>query len=392
MTNIYTIDTEVNNKNKLIGNFTANPHYVNNQIVYTGVKSLSASGVCITKKYDTKLLLSFCDSADLLVGQNIKFDLLYLMRDEKFRDEVLPNLRIWDTMQVEYLLSGQQTRFASLDYLSDKYGGTLKDKRLEEMWEFGVDTEDIDEDIVIPYLKEDVSNTELVFKKQLVTANKLGMMPLIKSQMDAMLATVEMEYNGMYFNKAKAMHAADILRVQRNIHQDVCIDFMKWRLHTDTPNVDSVDEISLALFGGMEKVVVEKPMLDEHGNTIKYKSGARKGAVRTKKETVKEVIYPCVHQRNAQEREKKKGFYLVSNDVLKNIKKDRDTGTKARNFVEHLMRYRKVSKDLKTYYEGYSELVWPHDSCIHGTYNHCQTATGRLSHSNPNLGNVSHKE
>ena len=98
-----------------------------------------------------------------------------------------------------------------------------------------------------------------------------------------------------------------------------------------------------------------------------------------------------MHQRNAQEREKKKGFYLVSNDVLKNIKKDRDTGTKARNFVEHLMQYRKVSKDLKTYYEGYSELVWPHDSCIHGTYNHCQTATGRLSHSNPNLGNVSHK-
>jgi len=392
MNNIYIIDTETNNKNKLIGNFTANPHYRGNEIVHAGIKRLGALGVTVLDKYDTRGIEYFCADADLLVGQNIKFDLLYLMRDDKFRNEVLPNLRIWDTMQVEYLLSGQQKRFPTLDYLSEKYGGTLKDKRLEEMWAEGVDTEDIDEGIVIPYLEADVTNTELAFKKQLVLANEANMLQLIKSQMDAILATAEMEYNGMYFNKKEALHKAKILSSIRDVLHKSCFDFMKMRMHTDTPNVDSVDDVSLTLFGGQEKVVIDKPILDESGNPVKYKSGARKGTTRTKKETIMRRISSCVHGRLAIEREKKKGFYSVSNDVLKNIYKDSSTHRKPRDFVRALMEYRTVTKDLKTYYKGYSELVWPHDNCIHGTYNHCQTATGRLSHSNPNLGNVSHKE
>jgi len=391
MNNIYIIDTETNNKNKLIGNFTANPHYRGNKIVHAGIKRLGVLGVTVLDKYDTNTLLYNCQRADLLVGQNIKFDLLYLMRDDKFRDEVLPNLRIWDTMQVEYLLSGQQDRFPSLDYLSEKYGGTLKDKRLEEMWAEGVDTEDIDEDIVIPYLEADVTNTELAFKKQLVLANEANMLPLIKSQMDAILATAEMEYNGMYFNKKEALYKAKILSSRRDALHKYCFDFMKIRMH-NTPNVDSVDDVSLTLFGGQEKVKIDRVILDEFGKPILYKSGARKGDIRTKKETILKRITPCVHGRTAIEREKKKGFYSVSNDVLKNIYKDPSTHGKPRDFVSALMEYRKITKDLKTYYEGYSELVWPNDNCIHGTYNHCQTATGRLSHSNPNLGNVSHKE
>jgi len=61
-------------------------------------------------------------------------------------------------------------------------------------------------------------------------------------------------------------------------------------------------------------------------------------------------------------------------------------------FLQGLKDYRRIHKDLNTYYMGLLKLVWPTDSCLHGSINHCTTGTGRLSSSSPNMQNISGKK
>ena len=53
-----------------------------------------------------------------------------------------------------------------------------------------------------------------------------------------------------------------------------------------------------------------------------------------------------------------------------------------------MLLYRKYSKLITTYTESLPELVSPVDNKIHTSYNQINTATGRLSSSNPNLQNI----
>ena len=80
----------------------------------------------------------------------------------------------------------------------------------------------------------------------------------------------------------------------------------------------------------------------------------------------------------------------VSSSVLKDVKK-KCHSTKTKEFIDNVLLYRELQKDLKTYYVGYSDLTWP-DSKIHCTLNHVSTDTGRLSCSKPNLQNATQVE
>lgn len=55
--------------------------------------------------------------------------------------------------------------------------------------------------------------------------------------------------------------------------------------------------------------------------------------------------------------------------------------------VEHIRRYRVLTKLISTYIDALPELVDASDR-LHTTFNHTGTATGRLSSSNPNLQNI----
>ena len=141
------------------------------------------------------------------IGHNFKFDLLHGARDKDSNVTVETmceyDIMLWDTQMAEYILSGQTVHYPSLDYCAEKYGGTLKDDRLKEMWNADVQTEDIKDHIINPYLHADLKNTSLSFKHQLVRSKKEGMLPLIQSQMDGLLASTEMESNGSYIDKEK---------------------------------------------------------------------------------------------------------------------------------------------------------------------------------------------
>lgn len=313
----------------------------------------------------------------LIVGHNIKFDLLYLLVQKATTTSDLVNMYIWDTMVVEYLLTGQNVKYASLDKLSIKYGGTVKDSKIKEYWNNGVQTEDIPDHEIVEYLEEDCKNTALIFEKQIAKADELNMYPLIKSQMAALTATTIMEYHGMHFDIKLALDKArEIMERVKELQHHIEQQMITLGIHD--PNINSNEHISLLLFGGTQKVEFQVPWMKD-GEHIVYKTGPKAGQPRYRKE---ERLFhiPRTNTPDPNWTTKKNGVYKVDDSVLKELGHTL------------LIEYRTLNKDLTTYYVGFSKLFWPHDDCIHGTINHTATGTGRLSSSNPNLQNLTNKE
>lgn len=76
---------------------------------------------------------------------------------------------------------------------------------------------------------------------------------------------------------------------------------------------------------------------------------------------------------------KKKKTFSTSADVLEQYAADHE-------IVRLILRYRKIQKLNSTYLDGFKPFL--KDGKIHTTYNQTNTATGRLSSSNPNLQNI----
>lgn len=139
---------------------------------------------------------------DVLVGHNIKFDLLYLWKKWIIQEWFEKGGQIWDTQLAEYMLSGQRHKYPALrDIAVNKYGCPEREKKMEKYWDQGICTKNIPMDIVLADVANDVLDTEQVMLQQVKQAKKEGMYHLIRKQMDALLATTEMEYNGVYINK-----------------------------------------------------------------------------------------------------------------------------------------------------------------------------------------------
>lgn len=393
--NILYIDLETNIKNRgedAIGKHQASPWHPDNDIVWTGwmYEDIHIYDVNAIKSNDVSFLDSKDSIPDLLVAQNIAFDLEHLLMSPRGNEwrEWCRTGHVWDVMLAEYLLSGQELKWASLDELSMIYGGTLKDSRMKEYWKAGIDTEDIPAEEIVPYLEQDVLNLQIIYKGQLEAAKKQGMLPLIESQMEARLATIMMEYNGMYFDKKLAHEEKKKLKKEYDILERELSEWMvemcreehyTYNLEVDEVNPNSNKQLSAILFGGSFNIKRDLPALDKDGNKQYYKTGAKKGQLKTKKTDIAielEGLFKPTKEPS------KTGVYPVGDDVLKKLSSP---------IVEKILRIREYSKQIGTYFDGYSSLVWP-DGLIHGNLNHCQTNTGRLSSSSPNLQNVSGRE
>jgi DNA polymerase I-like protein with 3'-5' exonuclease and polymerase domains len=391
---VFDLETTIKNSGEsAIGKNKGTSHCPENYPVWLGYKTrslespqavkllTSASGKNQMTKWDTSG--THARENPVYVGQNIKFDILYLLRfSVQFRENIWPQLSIWDTALVEHILSGQTHMYPKLDKLALKYGGTVKDNRLKELWDAGVDTDMIADSIIEPYVKNDVANTELVFREQLKQISySNNLMPLISTQMKALKATIEMEYNGMYFNKSAAKLEAirmesDLASLFNRLMKLMSPAFPE----SYYPIPTSTKDVSIFLFGGDVQCVVKVPMLDDDGNPVLFKSGAKKGTPRT---VNKNEVHYCEPRYTPESEWKNKTGWCVDDSVLKSIlSKTPD------NFCELLIEYREKYKIQRTYLLGYSDLTWPHDQCIHPNLNHVGTPTGRLTCTNPNLQNV----
>lgn len=381
------IDLETSIKNTgedAVGDMKAAPWHPNNKIVMAGAKEQGEEDVAIwvcRENAASILGVLIPSSQEILVGHNIKFDIHYLRKQfPTSMKEWLRKGQVWDTQLAEFILSGQTAMYNSLDYCSEKYGGTLKDDKIKEYWNNNIDTDDIPKDELEEYLRHDVLNTEKVFLAQLKEAKEREILPFLRTQMDALLATCEMEWNGMMLDKDAINSGIDELQTSLDaIEHHLRVNILP--MYTSQPSLidlDSNHHLSAVLFGGEVKVKQRVLMQDDNGNPVVYKSGQKKGELRYKFEEVV-VSSAGAHDPKPEWETKTKGVYQSNNDVLDELSSP---------LVDYIKERRKLTKDLSTYYVGYKKLMWP-DGCIHPSLNHCVARTGRLSCTKPNLQNVS---
>lgn len=336
---------------------------------------------------------------DFVVGHNIKFDLLWNLQDPEnykaWKEYVANGGLIWDTQLAQYLISGQSGEFFynSLNDLAVLYGGTQKVDAIAMLWAQGVQTSDIDKDLLLEYLcgkkgagLGDIGNTELVFLQQYEKVKERGQMGSVLVNMGALIASVEMELNGMYVDKALAYKQLEELNKERLD----CFATMKSLLPKDLPfefNWGSRHHLSALIFGGIVKYKERDTVFDDEGKPVVYKTGKKKGEVKT---SLQEKFYkfspmatPLPEWKNAN------GTYSTKGEIL-------DELTDSTPLLAALRKFSLLNRNIDTYYYNGDPdkpkgmlLKVGVDSIIHHSLNHTSTVTGRLSSSNPNLQNIS---
>lgn len=424
---IYDCETENHKEYRRL----ANPFSKKNWVLYRGFKVQGDKQCSFT--YHPKPDGQFLDipkNVTLLVGFNIKFDLLYEWKSSKLREFFKRGGKIWDAQYVEYLLEAQHpdAQMCSLDAIVEKYGGKKKVDEVKILWNAGYLTSQIDlglmEDYLVGTAKEkrnggDIRNTELVYLSQLERAKELNMIPMIEARMDGLLATTEMEFNGLKIDLKEAARRMEILEAELQ----ECTDKLEQYIPELPPELEfnwgSPVHRSALIFGGAIKYEKQSTYIDpKTGEPARYKtfeditdgvytSGKRKGSPRTRRiEVLGELktrktefiidlpgyIKPDPDWAGKNKDARGKPVYQTNVDVIESLK---DSGVP---FLELMGKRNDISKDLGTYYLQYDSrkneytgmltCVDKDDHIVHHNLNHTNTVTTRLSSNNPNLQNI----
>jgi DNA polymerase I-like protein with 3'-5' exonuclease and polymerase domains len=389
---VFDAETNILNRGEgAVGKMGASPFWPDNHIVCYGESrgenvSVGFLGDGPLEKPAPDALMRAGQGTDvLIVGHNIAFDLMYINKEwPSLFQRALPHLYIWDTQQVEYLLSGQTHLYPSLDEAATARGLPLKPDKVKEYWEQGIDTALIPRDLLTEYQEHDIITTRAVFLDQhRKVSEDPALMALVKHKMDDILMTTLMTIHGMKFDVTLAHQTLQRLDAEIEQLAQELTETAKPFFDPDFEwNVGTNDHVSLALYGGEYTIERDLPKLDENGEPQRYKGGQKAGQVKTKKGDVKYETNGLNLPPYNSPRTKSGNFSTAEEYLVKNGEHP---------FVKKLLRWREATKDADTYYRGYSALVFP-DGCLHPQRNHCSTATGRLSCTAPNLENVSKSE
>jgi len=225
-----------------------------------------------SKAEDKPLVID--DDVGILVGHNIKFDLLYGWDDPGLRAFFKRGGRIWDTQYAEYLLEGMHpdSHMTAMDDLAEKYGGRKKIDGVKALWEAGFLTSQIDKDMLIDYLvgteaeernSGDIGNTEKIFLGQVARAKKSGMTKMIMARMDGLCATTEMEFNGLKIDVTEAKRRMKIMESELREVELALEQYIPEMPEGLEFNWASNIHKSVLIFGGTIKYKKSAPYLDD---------------------------------------------------------------------------------------------------------------------------------
>jgi DNA polymerase I-like protein with 3'-5' exonuclease and polymerase domains len=390
MTNITTIDVETTLRPDADGKLSPDPHIPENEVVWIGHLYTQYAHAVAAKRSSIFGAYFERTHTDILVGHNIKFDLHYLNKttSEEITEYFTEGGKLWDTMVAEYLLTNQEfvgNGGYSLDAVCERRALPVKPGDLaEKYWNKGVSTEDIPDEEVEPYLKHDVEVTHHLALLQIKEAAEQGRLPYIQAMMDSVLATFLIEREGLGYDRIRATELTIAKAVEaKKLKEDICTladDHVKdWG---ETFNPASRKDLSLYFFGGRLERKVRQPVLDTDGNEVKYKSGLKKGQVRTKLVTEGKNVSGLCKPHMVGSTTDTKGVSTVDREVLKNMGSMPSTSPMSKMILE----LRDLEKTINTYLLGYMKKE--QDGKIHASFKHTVTPTGRLSCASPNIQNI----
>lgn len=440
---IFDLETQIHSPYKR----KANPFHEENWVVMRGWK-IQGEKHGTADYYPTHNRTSYLripNHVTYLVGFNIKFDLLWEMSQGN------PDLlaffkrggKVWCCQYAEYLLEGQTdaSQMCALDDIIDHYGGRKKIDEVKLLWEAGIQTSEINEDLLTDYLigtveeqrnSGDIGNTELIFLGQTKRAKQQNQLKMIQDRMDGLLCTTEMEFRGLKVDVAEAGKRLLELRTDLEAQENDLKQYIPHNLPFEF-NWGSGTHVSCLLFGGHVKYEQPANYIDESTGQLARKkafenwplvggepvpillegmvqdtnkSGANKGALKFRKVEVsgplKTRITPFLYELpgiTEPEEEWKlkttdgagKNIYGTSADIIIEL------GLRDIPFLKALSRKQKLDKEIGTYYykkdskgklSGMLTCVQKHDHILHHKLNHTSTVTTRLSSSDPNLQNL----
>ena len=308
------------------------------------------------------------EKADILVGANPKYD-FHMFRRYGLQ---FGHKMCWDVLLCQFILNHQTTPYTSLNAVALHYGlGQKLDVVKTEYWDKGLDTNQVPQELLQEYLKQDVQLTKQTYLLQMAEVLRRGILPLIRVHMADLLMLEEMEWNGNLYDCEGSRHAAAVeLWNIRSLKRELC------SLSPIRPRKWSTDFLSNLLYGGEYKYKIKEKY------TFTYKDGSTK----EKEHWVAMVeTLPRLCEPPKQER-KKEGFWSTDEDTLKKLK-TKGTATK---IVKCLLLMREKEKQVGTYYKGFPKKIelseWE-NSLIHSNYNQGVAVTGRLSSDKPNVQN-----
>lgn len=328
------------------------------------------------------------DDDFIIVGHNIKFDLLHLLWADKVALETgllgkIKQAGVWDTAQYEYLDSGQSVTFPSLEYSCKKRNLPVgKDPIGEQYFSKGLGADHVPKEQLSNYLNQDLNITNLLFEAQLA-ASDTSMLNLMYVQGWALLAYTRMEYYGLPIDRNSLNDMARVLENSTTRRQQIVDQWIAAQLGLSTTIKCTNRVLSTVFFG--------EPGVPEKVKRVigKYKNG------KPKYKTVEELVKPSRRLIDPAElfgdetpmHNKFLGWRL-DDKVLSDIEK---LGGEPGKIAAIIRAQRKDEKILGTYLEPFAEMMVlsaSGNATIHHTINTTATGTGRTSSSNPNGQNL----
>ena len=245
---ITTVDVETSWQKTETGGYDPSPFHPDNVLVSVGINdeyyftnhSKRIDRGCAIKIQDT------LNKTTLLVGHNIKFDLMWLL-ESGFKY----NGRVYDTMLGEYLLNRGIRKSLTLEMSCRRRKIGSKDTSVKEWMDRGVSFENIPKDIVEEYGKIDVQITRRLFDSQMadfrLPKNK-GLLMTVKMMNEFLVVLSEMERNGININ------LEDLTNVEKEFRAEFAylkqkIDKIVYKQMGDTKiNLSSPEQLSWLIY------------------------------------------------------------------------------------------------------------------------------------------------
>ena len=331
----------------------------------------------------------------VLIGHNISFDILHILQecDDTNRAALLGALAcggvlLWDTQDMEYILTAHRSQFATLDDLAVKYGVPGKKDTLKEYLAKGINTDKIPKDELWEYLEQDVNTTHAVAEKQAQVFVASGVTRAqIKLAMKRRAFTTIMMHNGMPFDGLAAGLYLD--KLEKEI-ASLVEEWAKWsevwavvpeELELAKGALSSPKKLATMLYGGTVPVKSK-----EHVGT--YKNGKPKYKAVTTNRVLSGIVSAWLKSTpfSGVEYGTDEHGLTQARDAIISVY---GTGTSAEELINLVLKYRELSKIARTYVQPLIEMsAVSKTGRIHPSLNTTATGTGRLSSSKPNSQNM----